>query len=223
MLLDDQLQKEDPQVTPMTDQEIFTQIWSQPRKVFHYINATGYEVYLTAIVVLLGISNAFDNAVSRSMGDDMPLVAIILICVLLGGVTGWISTFIYAALIKWVGTWLEGKAESTQAVFRMVGYGSLPIVASLPLLLAQILVFGNGLFQSDLGDYEGSLVQNVVLFGSGIIEIGLAIWSFILVLVGLSEVQGFSLGKAFLNLLLPALIIIIPLALILVLLLDLGA
>ena len=223
MLLDDQFQKEDPQVPPMTDSEIFTQIWSQPRRVFRYINATQYESYLAALVAMLGISNAFDNAVSRNLGDEMPLVVVILLCVLLGGVTGWISTFIYAALIKWVGTWFEGKAENTQAIFRMLGYGSLPIVASLPLLLAQLMVFGNGLFQADLGNYDGSLFHNVILFGSGIIEIGLAIWSFILILVGLSEIQGFSLGKAFLNILLPVLIIVIPLAVILVLFLDLWA
>lgn len=210
MLLDDQFQSEEPSITPLSDREIFTQIWSQPRKVVRYINSVQYEKYLTPLVAIIGISNAFDNAISRNMGDDLPLAAILGVCIIVGGLLGWISTYIYASLLRWTGSWLEGKA-ATQQIFRTIGYCSLPIIVGLALMIPQILVFGVGLFQSDLGDYSGSFFQNVILFGSGFLEVALAIWSFILLLVGLSEIQGFSLGKSFLNMLLPILIIVVPL------------
>ena len=47
-----------------------------------------------------------------------------------------------------------------------------------------------------------------------IIEFSLGIWSLILCVIGISEVQKFTIGKSILNLMLPAVLIITPILII---------
>lgn len=55
-----------------TDKDIFRKIWTSPRKVFKYINEKHYDKYVTMLLILSGISNAFDRASMKNMGDTMP-------------------------------------------------------------------------------------------------------------------------------------------------------
>ena len=54
------------------------------------------------------------------------------------------------------------------------------------------------------------LYQNLLTYGFTVVESILGIWTFLLYVIGISEVQQFSVGKALLNLLLPFIVIVIP-------------
>ena len=85
----------------------------------------------------------------------------------------------------------------------------MPGVVSLGLFVVQIALFGQGLFQKGGLAFGSSLAANVVLALSMGLQIGLGLWSFLLVLVGMDEIQRFSIGRAFVNLVLPVLLIIV--------------
>jgi hypothetical protein len=72
----------------LTDKEIFTDIWLSPRKVFKFINDQQHDRYVYLLLALAGISNAFDRAVNKDLGDKMSLWGIIMLCVVLGGLLG---------------------------------------------------------------------------------------------------------------------------------------
>ena len=57
-----------------TDKEIFTKIWTKPREVLRYIHDNKYDKYVTVLLVLAGISRAFDRAVMKDMGDKLSLI-----------------------------------------------------------------------------------------------------------------------------------------------------
>lgn len=200
----------------LTDKEVFTRIWTEPRLVFRFIIHHQYEKYLTVLIVLAGIAKAFDRAASANQGDRLSLFTIIMLCIVLGGIFAWVSYYIYASLIKWTGGWMSGQAD-TRSIMRVLGYAMIPSVAGMILLVPQVLVFGHEIFKSN-GDVSSSGPVFLYLFyGLILIELALSVWSIVLTVIGLAELQNFSIGKAFLNFILPVLIIFIPIMVIVML------
>lgn len=195
-----------------TDQELFKKIWTSPRLVFSYIHSTNYRKYFYLLAVLAGISNAFDRAALKDLGDTYSLPLIMGLSIVLGGLLGWISIYIYSFLISLTGGWLGGKS-TTSSIFHIVVYAMIPSVLALTLVIIQIGFFGNQVFQSNLDFLDGGILGNIVFWITTLAELGLAIYTLVFLTVANSEVQGLSTGKSILNLLLPILVIIIPIIL----------
>ncbi|WP_262148955.1 Yip1 family protein [Chryseobacterium foetidum] len=195
----------------LTDKDIFTKIWTQPRKIFKFINDTKYEKYFYILMFFAGVVRAFDQASTKNMGDKTSLPYIILTCFFVGGALGWISFFIYAALLSWTGKWLNG-AGNTSSIYRMMAYAMIPSIFALAFLIPQMAVFGVDVFRD--ADYDsGSIFGTVVFWVSLCIEMILSVTTLVFMVIGLSEVQKFSVWKAILNLFLPIFIILFPILL----------
>lgn len=190
-------------VKDLTDREIFSKIWFSPREVFKYLSHHEYDKYVPLLLILGGISRTIDRAIERSMGDDYPLGGILLISVILGGLLGWISLYIYSALVSWMGTWLGGKSD-TKSVLRVLAYALIPSLFSLIFVAISIIIYGQEIFVSEPG-YQSS-IDAIILLVLGIIEITLSVWSFVVLVAGISEIQNFAIGKALLNVLMPGII-----------------
>ncbi len=196
----------------LTIQEVFTEIWTKPRYVFKFINDTHYEKYMTLLLVLAGISRAFDRASTNNFGDNLPLWAILGVCIILGGLLGWVSYYIFAALISWTGSWLGGKGDST-SILRVIAYAMVPSILGLLMLIPQIGIYGVEMFKAGGDIASAGLILNILFYGTMYIEFILAIWTIVLFIVGVSEVQEFSILKSILNLLLPILLFVVPMIL----------
>lgn len=201
----------------LTDKDVFTKIWTSPRMVFRFIVDNEYENYMYVILFLAGVMSALDRASSRNMGDQIPLVFLLFGSIIVGGTFGWLTFYIYSALLSWTGTLLKGAAD-TRTLFRMFTYSIIPSVLTLLLIVIQIILFGNGIFRSDFNFLEMSFP--VILFFAIVffIESVLCIWSIILLVIGISEVQHFSIGKSIVSLLIPSFLIMIPIMIIVILL-----
>ena len=196
----------------LTDKELFTQIWTSPRKVFKYINDNHYDKYVTVLLLLSGISSTFDRASMKNMGDKMSLFGIVGLSVILGGLLGYLSFYIYAALVSWTGKWLKGQG-TTSSILRVIAYAMIPSIIGLLFLIPQIGIYGVEIFRSDGDIYSAGLISNIFVYGSMVLEFILGIFTFIFCIIGISEVQKFSIEKATLNVLLPILVIIGPILL----------
>ena len=200
---------------------IFSKIWTSPKEVFGFIDKHRYDKHVTILLVLSGMARAFDRASTKNLGDNWTILGVISFCIIIGGLFGWITYYIYAALVSWTGNWIGGKAD-TQAILRILSYSMLPVILALVLLIPQIAIYGNGIFQSSLDDYKTGIIGNIIFYFSIVIEFVLSIWTIILCVIGLSVTQKFSIGKSIINLLLPA-VFFVALALILFLVINLTS
>jgi len=191
----------------LTDDDIFTKMWTSPRTVFKYINDSNYDKHVAPLLMLSGISGAFHRASVENMGDQMSIWAILGICIIFGGLFGWISYYIYAVLISWTGKWLEGQGN-TNSILRILSYAMVPSIVSLLILIPQIVIYGADIFKSDGDISSAGWVSNVLLFGSMALEIVLGVWTTIFCVIGISEVQKLSIGQSILNLLLPGIVLL---------------
>lgn len=207
----------EPDHDVIEDNELFKTVLLDPKKAFKFIHKYEYENHLKLLLVLAGISSTFDRAVNNNSGDNMSLGGVIALSVIIGGLLGWISYYIYAALISWTGGWLNGSARTSE-VLRIIAYANIPVILALIIMLFQILLVGNSYFQSTiyLDDYGTAIT--IVYYGLAIAQLGLGIWNVFLLVIGVAEAQQFGYGKAFLNVILPILVIAVPILLIIFLL-----
>jgi hypothetical protein len=204
----DNLDLPDEQLT-FTDKEIFTRIWLSPRVIFKYIHDHKFDKYVTPLLILAGISRAFDRASMKDIGDNLSLWPLLAACIILGGLFGWITFYLYAALIHWTGKWLEGKGD-TPSLLRMMAFALIPSVVALIFLVPQIGIYGIEMFKSDGDITSAGLIPNILVYSSLFLEFVFSIWTIVLCVIGISEVQQLSIGKSILNALLPILVIIVP-------------
>jgi hypothetical protein len=150
------------------------------------------------------------------MGDDLSLWGIIGICVVFGGLLGWLSYYFYAALVSWTGKWLNGQGNTT-SILRILSYAMLPSIIALIFLVPQIGVYGVEIFKEEGDITSAGLLSNIFVYGSIFLEFVLGVWTIVFSVIGVSEVQKLPIGKSILNILLPVIVIAVPI-LILVLL-----
>ena len=200
----------------LTDNQIFLKIWTSPRLVFKFINDQQYGEYVTILLIFTGIYNVLNRAMSKNMGDHIPLWGVLCLCILGGAIFGWISNYIWAALISWTGGLLHGEGD-TDSILRVMSYAMIPTIVSLIPVSLQIAAYGNDLFKSDINLLNSTWTDGLFLYTTTAISIGLRIWSFVLMVIGISEVQKIPVWKSLLNIILPFLVIGLPIMLIILL------
>jgi hypothetical protein len=168
---------------------------------------------VVVLLALSGISRAFGQASNQNWGDKMSIWVILATCIIAGGLIGWVSYYIYAALISWTGKWLKGEAN-TDSILNITAYAMLPSIVALIFLIPQISVYGNELFKADGEIVSAGLIPNILVYLSLFLELAFGIWALILCIIGISVVQKFSIGKTILNMLIPCLVILVPILLI---------
>lgn len=185
----------------------------EPRSFFRNFENFKNEKHIILLFCLAGIVRSFDRAIGKNQGDTWELSSIILFSVIVGALLGWISFYIYGGLISLTSGWI-GKSISTESAMQIMAYAVIPMVFSLLILAVQILIFGNQLFQSQIFVNESSF-EFYLFNGLLLLQVLLSLYSLYLFIVGISEVHQVSFGRATLYAFLPALGILVIVAVVL--------
>ncbi|MEQ8905876.1 Yip1 family protein [Ekhidna sp.] len=201
----------------ITDRQIFTLIWTKPRIVFRYLEENSYDKFLYGLLIMAGIGSTLNNASNKNMGDEHSLTFVLAMSVIFGGLLGWISFYIGAALMSWTGKWIDGKA-TRESLLRMSAYASIPVAFSLIIITIQIAIFGNDLFKSQIYLENYSAIEVILFYLLALSEVIIGVWTIAIFVIGLSEVQGFSVWKAIANIFISMGVVLVPVLLLVALL-----
>lgn len=190
-------------------------MWLHPRLTMRHLLATNPRYGVLLLAMAGGINSALESASNRNMGDTATLVSIIAGGIIGGIIGGIVGLYVGSWLIRWTGGWIGGQGTS-ETIRTALGWANLPNLLQLLLWVGLIAVFRGEIFAKEMPMLEASPTLWGVLIISGLVSVVLAIWSFVLLLAALSEVQGFSALRAFGNLLLAGLIPALVIAIILV-------
>ncbi|MEC3908579.1 YIP1 family protein [Tamlana sp. 2201CG12-4] len=131
----------------INQKELIYSIWNKPKLTLQYILERCPEKHVYVLLVLGGIVRAVSRASDKGMGDNMSTPYVLLLTFFLGGLLGWVSYYIYAWALSFTGGWLDGKAESDK--FRtIIAWALVPSIASLILLIPEVIILGDDLFRS---------------------------------------------------------------------------
>ena len=112
-----------------------------------------------------------------------------------GAVAGVVSVYLMAVIYGRLGLRAGGKSTTNQ-VIHVLAYGGVPMAASLAIWVLTALLAGEATFvETPRADLEAFLALLLHLqFTSYVL---LLIWSIVLQVMGLSEIQGLTTRKAF--------------------------
>ena len=190
--------------------KLFLRIWIKPRETIRYIINTNPTKYVFIIAMVYGMLEFLNKAIEKNYGESMSLVSIFIQSIVFGSLLGILALFINAALIKWTGKWIGGKANFDE-IMAAIAWGIVPLLTGVIILYIPLFIFfGKDLFINEIV-FQPNSFKTIFLIIFGVIEIIALIWTIIVFLKCLSEVQGFSVWKALGNTLLAFLVVFIPL------------
>lgn len=195
-------------------------VWLRPRRVFR-------ELAGTPIGRLDYVLGAAQGAVSwlalcraQSAGSGDSVADILGKALVIGPIAGVVGLYLMAAIYTQLGKRLGSKA-TRQQIFHVLAYSGVPMLASLGIWLVTAVLVGDSAFlQSPRANLEPflSLVLHAQFIAHGLL-VG---WSLLLQVMGLSEVMGIWMRRAFGAWLLGQVIAAAALFLFAILLLSLG-
>ena len=199
----------------------WVRIWVEPRRTIAAIVKYNPGYLFPLLAAIYGLPMLFHFAQNLSLGQNYSLTAIIIVCLILCALAGTIGITIVTALLTWTGKWIGGKG-SFKNIRAAVAWSNVPIVINIAMWFVLIGFFGNQVFLANFPEMafmgkELGIVSLVYL-----IESIMSIWSFIIMLHTLGEVQGFSAWRALLNVIIPFVLVMIAVWIIVVIFMQFG-
>lgn len=177
-------------------------IWTQPRATIQSLIVKDPGYGFKRLSWIYGFTTALSFSKMHSLITLYPLWAVLLGSLLLGIVIGLLFITITAYILQWCGRLIGGNASFKQ-VRCVVAWSNVPVLINVLTWLLLICVFKEQAFYADF-PAEVAWTNKTGLFLLAILANSIAaIWSFVILLQGLREVQGFSIWKGLLNIIIP--------------------
>lgn len=182
-------------------------IWTKPRATLLAIVRDNPSYGFFFLCFVYGFVAVLGGAQQVSLGNATSGFIILLVSALLGFFVGYLALSIQALVLKWTGSWIGGKA-SYKEIRAAVAWSNVPAIVDIALWIITTFIFGSALFTQDFSQnlFFGTPGGHVFIL-TGIARLVLGIWSIVILLIGLSAVQKFSVIKAIFNALFAFLIV----------------
>ena len=188
-------------------------MWTKPRATIQQIVDTNPQRLVLLLAAAAGFGQALDRASINSIGDRVDWPVIFIVAAVGGPIAGLIGLYIGGALIHWTGTWIGGKT-SAENIRAAIAWSSVPMLWALLLWIPELALFGQELFTAETPVIDADTTLNSAFLAFGAVEVTIGIWTLIVYLKCLGQVQGFSAWKALGNSILAGLVIIVPILII---------
>ncbi len=176
------------------------EMWLHPRKTIQTIVEFSPNYGLKILAFIYGLASLFSLAQTFSLGFYVGFVPLMLLILIAAPFWGYFVFTVVSWVVYYTGRWIKGLATRHQ-VRAVLAWSHIPMAANLLIWAVFLLIFRGMLFQGFPGTYLFKGGMFYLLFSLSLMQLFMGIWSLVLYLNALAEVQGFSMGKAILNLL----------------------
>ncbi len=181
-------------------------VWNRPRATIARIVAENPNRSLWTLAFIYGFASMMNMCQSIALGNAMGIAGILILSALIAPFYGYISFTIWSWFVSWVGKWFKGQGDF-QSIRAAYAWSSVPISLNIPLWLLMVILFGHQLFLNfpDAPVMPNSQIS--LLFAILIAKVVLAIWSVVIYINALAEVQKYSILRAIFNVLVAGIIL----------------
>jgi len=181
-------------------------IWIRPRATMRLLLQKDPDEFVILLVCFAGFSEILINASKFSLGDHVPVPVIFSLAIIMGPVIGILGLFLGALLFRWTGQWLDGEG-TYPGIRAAIAWSCVPIICYSVLWIPKFILLGDVLFVSRVVIWGSK--AHIIAVGFNVLRIIIVIWSLIIFLKCLSEVQKFSVWKAIGNTILSITVLVI--------------
>ena len=192
----------------MSGKSAWVTIWVHPRATIRRIVTENKKQSLWLLATIYGFSALLGTFQSFSLGSVIGMIPIFVLAVILAPIWGYIAFAIWSWLVLWTGKWFKGLGDF-QSVRAAYAWSCVPIAVSDLIWIVMLVMFGSTLFSmqpnAPIFSQAQSIVLLVLLFG----KVVFSIWSLVIYLNTLAEVQQFSILRAIGNVIIAGLFVAI--------------
>jgi Yip1 domain len=191
----------------------FLSIWTKPRATIRRIVSTDCSVRVLPLAMADGVTETLARTSQLNLGERIPPSAILAIIILLGPLAGISLLYVNSWFLALSGRLLKGRANARE-LRAALAWSSVPSLVMLPLWLIDMALIGTELFMSESPILDSNPSFATILQASEAAALILGIWSFLILVSAVSEVQGFRSSKALESMFLALALFVIPIFLI---------
>jgi hypothetical protein len=170
-------------------------VWLRPRRVFRELSAQPLGLLDYLLAAAQGVATWLALARAQDLGATKGVQEIVVGALIFGPLLGVATLFVLAAIYARLGK-RNGAAPTVVQMFHVLAYGGVPLAVSLGIWLLTALIAGGDAFISvprpDMEAFAAFLLAAQI-----IAQPLLFFWSVLLQAMGLSELQGLTMGRAF--------------------------
>ena len=165
-------------------------MWTQPRETIRSIIQHNPRYGVFCLATIYALQNLFYFANFYSVGLDFRLFLILAIILILSPAIGMLWVYYTGWILQITGRWLGGGAP-TLHLRAVVAWSQVPCILSL------VMWFVLALARSEMVFVQAAIGSALIFVN--LIALILGIWSFVLLVQSIREIQGFSLGRSLAN------------------------
>ena len=190
----------------MIEENPWLAMWVRPRATIRAIVEQDPKRSLWLLAFIYGFTSLLNGFQSFPIALQFGVIPMLLIAVIFAPFWGYAIFSMWSYVVIWVGRLFKGQAtfEQGRAAF---AWAAVPLIANIPLWVLLVLFFGDFLF---FGAQDQIMIAGPAVLLLFLILIGklvFAIWSIVIYLQALAEVQQFSVLRAIGNVILASLCI----------------
>lgn len=182
-------------------------IWTEPRKTIRSIVDTDPKFGYLLLCAVYGLPLAFNLVQNFALATVVPIWAILLGSLVVCTFLGMVGISISSWLLHIFGRMIGGKGNF-QEIRAAVAWSNVPNFVTVFMWFVLLGVFGAQVFNKNFSEMQFVGYQAGILFLVMLLESIVSIWGFIILLSTLREVQGFSIWKAILNVVIPFVVVV---------------
>jgi Yip1 domain len=193
----------------------WVKIWTKPRETIRAIVQFNPKFRILYLAGIYGFPLMLNFAQSASLSESVSLPVIFVLALLLSVPIGMISFTVSSALVYWVGKLLRGQG-SFLGIRAAIAWSNVPNIGTILTWLFLIGAFGAQLFFRGFTEMPFRGAAAVYANCALLVQAILSIWSFVLLIRGVQEVQKYSVWRAIVNIVLSFVIVCIAMWILLV-------
>ncbi len=190
----------------MKDKSPWMTIWTEPRATIRKIVFENPKRALWLLAAVYGFSSLLNSFQSVFLGNQLQVLPIIVIALVLSPIWGYIVFSVWSWVVCWTGKLLKGEGNF-QHVRAAYAWSCVPLIVNAALWIVLILLFGRPLFSNFPQEHFLTNGEATLMFLILIVKVVLAIWSLVIYLNALAEVQNYSILRAIGNVLIAGILI----------------
>jgi hypothetical protein len=170
-------------------------VWLRPRRVFRELAARPVGTIDYLLGAAQGIAGWLAFSRAQNAGATSGVAEIFFRACLIGAPAGIASLYLFCTIYVRLAA-RAGRTVARTQVFHVLAYGGVPLAASLVIWVFAALLTGEVAFeQTPRPDVE--VFVSLLLRAQFIAYLLLTLWSIVIQVMGLSEIQGLVTRKAF--------------------------
>lgn len=191
----------------MSVEQPWLSMWVHPRATIQSVVNENPRKSIWLLAWLYGFNALLNVFQTIPIATQIGLIPMFLIAFLLAPLWGYVFFAIWGAVVVWVGRLFKGKGtfETVRAAY---AWACVPMIGSVALWLILVFFYGKVLFLG-MPEHFVSDSQAFALLGIFVVKLVFSIWTLVLFVQALSQVQHFSILRSIGNLVVAAIALIL--------------